>query len=168
MGDRAERVYDADGDGKPAYLDSDGDGTTDDLDKTPVQGAGCGAAAKVQMQRGAIIILEQVQFATGKAVIKEESFALLDAVAAVLSEHGEVKKVLVEGHTDDVGADDKNLALSDKRAKAVMAYLVKKGVAAERLDAKGFGKTKPLVPNDSDANRAKNRRVAFTIVEPAR
>lgn len=73
----------------------------------------------------------------------------------------------VEGHTDDRGADAANLALSQRRAEAVMKYLVNKGVAQSRLEAAGFGETRPLVKNDTPANQAKNRRVEFVIVTGA-
>ena len=69
------------------------------------------------------------------------------------------------GHTDDVGDDASNLSLSQRRAVAVKAYLVKNGVAETRVQAKGYGETQPQVPNDSDINRAKNRRTEFLVVE---
>jgi len=72
-------------------------------------------------------------------------------------------KLEISAHTDDKGGDDFNLKLSDKRALSVVKYLTDKKIAAPRLIAKGYGKTKPLVPNDSDENRAKNRRVQFTV-----
>ncbi len=74
-------------------------------------------------------------------------------------------RVEIEGHTDDQGADDYNLRLSDARAKAVVDHLLKKDVEKERLTWKGYGEGKPLVPNDSEPNRAINRRVEFRIIE---
>jgi outer membrane protein OmpA-like peptidoglycan-associated protein len=73
-------------------------------------------------------------------------------------------KVQLAGHTDDTGEDAQNLTLSQKRADAVLKYLQSKGVAASRLSAKGFGEAQPVVTNDSDENRAKNRRTEFRIV----
>jgi MYXO-CTERM domain-containing protein len=158
--------------------DTDGDGFEDSKDACPTQPEtkngvadddGCPDTdkSKVSITKEQIMILEQVLFDTNKATIRKESFDLLDQVAKVFLEHPEIKKVLVEGHTDDVGKDDANLKLSDNRAKAVVAYLTKKGVEAARLDAKGFGETKPVVPNDSKENRQKNRRVVFSIIDPA-
>lgn len=70
----------------------------------------------------------------------------------------------IEGHTDDTGKDDFNMALSEKRAKAVADFFVSKGVDANRLVVKGYGKTQPKYPNDTEENRQKNRRVEIGIV----
>ena len=75
----------------------------------------------------------------------------------------QVKKVRIEGHTDNTGAADFNTKLSQGRAKAVRDYLVKKGVAADRLEAKGFGPTQPIGDNKTAAGREANRRVEFEI-----
>ena len=77
-----------------------------------------------------------------------------------------LKKVRVEGHTDNQGKADYNTDLSDRRAKSVMAYLIVKGVEATRLDAKGFGPSKPIADNKMVKGRALNRRVDFVIVDP--
>jgi len=108
--------------------------------------------------------IEGINFETGKATIKSNSFKVLDSAVAVLKQFEDVK-LEVQGHTDDVGDDAKNLKLSQDRAQAVVDYLVSKGVAAERLTAKGYGETKPVAPNDSSANRAQNRRVEFVLVQ---
>jgi OOP family OmpA-OmpF porin len=112
-----------------------------------------------------IEILEQVQFDTGSDVIKPESFGLLDQVAKVITGNPQIKKLEVQGHTDDVGSSASNDRLSQKRVDSVVRYLVSKGVNAKILVAKGYGESKPLVPNTSDENRAKNRRVQFVILE---
>jgi len=149
--------------------DQDGDGVVDRLDKCPdVAGVaefeGCPPAkAKVNVETKKIDILEKVYFDTNKATIQPRSFGLLDDVATVLGRHPEITKVLVEGHTDNTGAPDYNLTLSDARSKAVKEYLVGKGVAADRLDAQGFGQTKPVADNKTKAGREQNRRVEFTI-----
>ena len=155
--------------------DGDGDGVADGLDRCPAEPEshdgvddedGCpdDAASKVSLTAERIEIREAVRFETGRATIRAESFALLDQVAAVLRDHKEIAHLRIEGHTDDVGDADKNLALSTGRANAVRAYLVKKGIAAARLKAQGFGSTRPIVPNDSDEHRQQNRRVEFKIV----
>jgi OOP family OmpA-OmpF porin len=100
-----------------------------------------------------------ILFATGKAEVQPESRPVLKEIAATLKQHGDLK-VLIEGHTDNVGAAASNLALSDARAAAVKAALVAEhGVDAARITTKGFGDTKPSVPNATAAGRAQNRRV---------
>jgi outer membrane protein OmpA-like peptidoglycan-associated protein len=86
-------------------------------------------------------------------------------VAAVLQSHPEINQVQVEGHTDDKGNDEKNLTLSQKRAEAVVEFLVEQGIAPERLVPLGFGETQPIDTNDTAAGRQKNRRVEFNILD---
>ena len=90
---------------------------------------------------------------------------LLDEVADVLAKHSEIRRIRVEGHTDNRGNAENNLELSKARAASVVAYLVKSGVDASRLESEGYGATQPLVPNITPVQRAKNRRVAFKILE---
>lgn len=119
--------------------------------------------AKVVISAIKLDILEKVFFETAKTSIKKQSYPLLDEVARVLIDHPEVEKLRIEGHTDTRGKDGANLTLSDGRAKAVMAYLVKAGVAADRMSAIGFGETRPLDPAENEAAWEKNRRVEFVI-----
>lgn len=153
--------------------DTDGDGIRDDLDACPKEKGvddpdptkrGC---PKVILRETEIIILEQVQFDTAKATIKKESDALLDSVAKVLADHPELLLLEVQGHTDNRGGKAMNTKLSDDRAKAVKAALVKRGIAAERLTAKGYGLDKPIADNATEEGRAKNRRVQFIVVKKA-
>jgi len=109
--------------------------------------------------------LGQVNFETNKAIIKDSaSYAVLDELVTVMTDNPELS-VTISGHTDNVGDDAKNLKLSQDRADACKAYAVSKGISANRLIATGYGETIPLVPNDTAANKAKNRRVEFKIVE---
>ena len=124
---------------------------------------GCKAKQLVVMQGGTLVLLDVVYFKTNKAVIEKRSFTLLRNVATVLNAHGEVTKVTVEGHTDDRGPDDKNKDLSQRRAEAVVAFLVKEGVAADKLQAIGYGEEKPLADNKTRKGRATNRRVEFKL-----
>jgi len=119
--------------------------------------------AKVTAEK--IDISESVFFETGKAIIKSESYELLDDVAALLDAHPEITKLRVEGHTDDRGDDASNQDLSERRAAAVMEYMIDKGVSADRLESKGYGESKPLESNNTRAGRAKNRRVDFFVAE---
>jgi OmpA-OmpF porin, OOP family len=112
-----------------------------------------------------IEINEKVQFETGSAVLKKESESLLDDVAKALTDHPEIKRVRVEGHTDSRAGDHYNKKLSKARAEAVKDYLVSKGVAARRLIARGYGEDKPIADNKTDDGRFQNRRVEFTILQ---
>jgi outer membrane protein OmpA-like peptidoglycan-associated protein len=100
-----------------------------------------------------------ILFATGKAVVQPESRPVLGEIAATLEQHADLR-ILIEGHTDNVGAAATNLALSDARAAAVKAALVADfRIDAGRITTKGLGDTKPSVPNATAAGRAQNRRV---------
>jgi len=96
-------------------------------------------------------------------VILKKSFKLLDNVAAVISSHPDLPAIVVEGHTDDRGDEAHNMDLSQRRAEAVKAYLVTKGIDAAKLEAKGFGPTKPIASNATNKGRSTNRRVEFKI-----
>jgi outer membrane protein OmpA-like peptidoglycan-associated protein len=114
-----------------------------------------------------VTISEQIQFAFGKSEIPEQSFFILDEVADILLHHPEIKRILIEGHTDDIGSDEYNQKLSKDRAGAVLSYLLEHGMEANRMRAEGFGRTRPLARSGTAADRAKNRRVQFRIVESA-
>ena len=121
--------------------------------------------AKAVITKEKIEIREKVFFDTGKATIQASSNQLLDDVADILKENADIKKIRVEGHTDKVGNAASNRKLSDERAKAVVAYLVAKGVAANRMEAIGYGPDKPVDPASTPEAYEKNRRVEFFIVE---
>jgi outer membrane protein OmpA-like peptidoglycan-associated protein/opacity protein-like surface antigen len=149
--------------------DSDGDGIVDRLDNCPDEPGtaanfGCKAKQLVQITADKLKILDQVQFRTGTAKLSPASNKLLDNVARVLLVQLQIWKIRVEGHTDNVGDPVKNMNLSQSRAESVVAYLVKKGVAPERLEAVGFGDTKPLEDNKTAKGRQINRRVEFNII----
>ena len=103
----------------------------------------------------------QINFDTGNAVIKADSFPQLDQVAAALKQ-APALAIEVGGHTDNVGAPASNQTLSEARAKAVMKYLTDKGTAPGRLTAKGYGQSKPIADNRTEDGRAQNRRVELT------
>ncbi len=105
---------------------------------------------------------ETVEFETGQALIKSESFPLLDKITSKLSVFPEIN-IVIEGHTDDVGADELNQKLSEDRAVSIQKYLIQKGIDTNRLSTIGYGEYRPAFPNTSDANRQKNRRVEFKI-----
>jgi outer membrane protein OmpA-like peptidoglycan-associated protein len=107
---------------------------------------------------------KEVHFLHGSAELLPDSMAIMEEVADVLRSHPEIGTVEVQGHTDDSGTPDLNLKLSTDRANAVRDVLVKNGVDAARLTAHGYGQEKPLVPNTTPKNKAKNRRVQLVIV----
>lgn len=122
-------------------------------------------APSVKLGGDAIELGETVRFQPNKAAIDKSSFALLDQVARVLSDHPELTLVRIEGHTDNSGSPATNRKLSQARAKAVLRYLVKRGIDPRRLQAKGFGADKPLAPNFNQRNRELNRRVELKVIE---
>ena len=168
---------DSDGDGVPDYLDkcpgtpagapvdetgcpldSDGDGVADYLDKCPntpkgatVNDVGCWAFEGV------------VLFDFDKSDIRPEAYTLLDKVVSMLKQDPDME-VEIQGHTDSIGTAAYNQGLSERRAKAVVDYLVSHGIASYRLAAKGYGLTQPLASNETKEGRAKNRRVQLKPV----
>jgi outer membrane protein OmpA-like peptidoglycan-associated protein len=153
--------------------DRDADRVPDHRDDCPDEAAALtidprksdGCPSRVYFEESALKITEKILFASNKSTIDKRSFGLLDDIAKVLAKYPGVKKIQVEGHTDSDGKDDANLKLSQDRVDAVVKYLVGKGVAAERLVAKGFGETKPVGDNATKEGKEANRRVEFQILE---
>jgi outer membrane protein OmpA-like peptidoglycan-associated protein len=157
-----------DDDGEPEP-DNDHDGILDGDDECPelageADRRGCPSKTYVKIENGQIIIIGKVQFRSGSSEIDKNSEQLLDQIAQALEGNSQVKKLRIEGHTDNVGDDDMNLKLSESRAKSVKEALVKRGVDDDRLETKGVGEARPIAPNDSPGGRQKNRRVEFVIV----
>ncbi|MEO7035060.1 MAG: OmpA family protein [Polyangiaceae bacterium] len=159
-----------DDDGCPEF-DVDNDGVPDSEDKCPTQPGprssvaeknGCPSLTKVT-EDGSVELLQPIEFETGRAVIKPGSYPILDEVVTLMKSRGSIK-MGVSGHTDSRGVASNNMKLSGDRAAAVMAYLVSHGIAQDRLQSQGFGQTKPIADNGTDAGRAKNRRVEFKIL----
>ena len=109
-------------------------------------------------------VIQGINFRHNSAELTAASSATLDAAAKVLVDHPDLR-IEIGGHTDNSGTPEYNRGLSQRRADAVKAYLVKKGVAEGRLTTKGYGPDKPLVPNVSRENQEKNRRVEFTLMQ---
>ena len=123
--------------------------------------------ARVAVTAERIEIEGSVFYETGNAIIKPESFPLLDEIAELLNDHPELTLVRIEGHTDSRGRASANLTLSQARADSVLEYLVRGGVSAERLTAVGYGEDRPLESGNNAAAWEKNRRVDFFVVERA-
>jgi outer membrane protein OmpA-like peptidoglycan-associated protein/flagellar hook assembly protein FlgD len=114
-------------------------------------------------ERGLKIRISNIEFAFDSANLTPGALPILKRVADILDRYS-AYNVLVEGHTDDIGEEEYNLALSEKRSKSVMDYLVSRGISAERLAFRGMGETAPFIPNTSAENRRRNRRVEFLLI----
>jgi outer membrane protein OmpA-like peptidoglycan-associated protein len=123
---------------------------------------------RIEVKEDRVEVNETILFEYSGWGVVDESKGILDELAKTLNAHTEIKRLRIEGHTDTQGGAPQNLKLSKKRANSVMKYLVKQGVDAKRLSAEGYGQTKPIADNDSEEGRAKNRRVAFTILEKSK
>ena len=125
-----------------------------------------GCPGLVEVRNGIIVIFTSVFFATAKDAILKKSYPVLNAVADALKAEPEIKTIMIEGHTDNKGNASRNMELSDRRARSVMNYLINKGISHDRLDAQGYGDSKPVADNTTSKGRAANRRVEFHIVDP--
>jgi OmpA-OmpF porin, OOP family len=157
--------------GCPPPKDTDTDSIIDEQDACPTEKGvasddpkkhGCPKARLVGKK---IEILERIEFDTGKATIRPESEGILKAVLDIMTEYPSIKKLSVDGHTDNRGARGLNVTLSKNRAAAVVTWLVAKGIDKARLTSRGFGPDKPRDSNATDEGRQNNRRVEFNITE---
>lgn len=114
------------------------------------------------IEKGEVLVLKNIFFDFNKSELKTASYPELNRVLDLMK-RDKIEKILITGHTDSVGDPDYNMALSGRRAKAVMDYFIKSGISRDRLAFKAFGETKPKVDNDTPENRALNRRVEFEI-----
>lgn len=125
-----------------------------------------GCPGLVIVQDGKLQILKPVFFATDKDVILKNSFPVLQAVGDALKAQNIIRRIRIEGHTDDRGKTEYNIELSSRRAQSVMRFLVAYGVEANRMEAQGFGPLRPVANNKTATGRADNRRVEFLILDP--
>jgi len=145
-------------------LDRDHDGILDKDDACPdvpglVEANGCMPEKAAKMFSGTF---EGIKFATGKAIITRDSYAKLNKAVAVLEEFASIR-LLIEGHTDNVGQPFKNQTLSEDRAQSVKDYFVSKGIEATRIQTAGYGDTRSVADNKTAVGRAENRRIDITI-----
>jgi len=150
--------------------DTDGDQVPDNVDKCPNEpgpaaNAGCPYPGPpyVVVEPDRIHLRGSVLFGSGEALIHKQSYPLLDELSAVLKSRPDLKLVTVEGHTDNRGGHAFNQELSERRARAVVDYLMRKGIQPQRLSSRGYGYDRPIASNADALGRAKNRRVEFRI-----
>ena len=110
------------------------------------------------------IVLNNVFFDFDKAILKPESFPELNRISELMKEKSGMQ-ITISGHTDATGPEQYNLGLSERRAKAVVKYLVEKGISNDRITTEYFGESKPTDTNDTKEGRQKNRRVEFRILK---
>jgi outer membrane protein OmpA-like peptidoglycan-associated protein len=147
--------------------DRDKDGVPDSVDRCPdvagpVDNWGCPAYKKLVVQRDKLELKEKLYFAWNQAVLQEVSYPVMDEVVQALNDNKGFR-VQVEGHASSEGASDHNQTLSEKRAEAVLDYLVTHGIDKGRLASKGFGSSVPLDTNATVDGRENNRRVEFVV-----
>lgn len=118
----------------------------------------------VPIEVGGTILLNNVFFVQGRAILKPESFPELDRLVTIMNENPSIK-IELGGHTDNVGNKAALVKLSEDRVVAVKAYLESKGIKKDRISGKGYGDTQPIAPNDTNENRQRNRRVEFKITK---
>jgi OmpA-OmpF porin, OOP family len=146
--------------------DRDKDGINDEEDKCPeVPGVaaqqGC-PEISAEVTKTVAYASKNVYFATGSTKLLSQSYKPLNDLVKVLQDNTSLK-LKIDGHTDNVGADDYNMKLSDGRAASIKKYLVSKGIDASRLESEGFGETMPVEDNKTAAGRSKNRRVEMKV-----
>ena len=120
------------------------------------------ATMQVQIEEWDSFTLDDLHFKTGSAVIEKSSYPILDQLVEYMNNKG--KSIEIGGHTDSDGSDESNQKLSQNRAKAVKDYLVTKGIDKSRISAKGYGESKPIASNDTDAGKAQNRRTEVKVL----
>ena len=156
-----------DQDGCPE-VDADNDGIPDTKDACPKEPGqpdpdpkknGC--PKFIKLEGSTVRVLQQVHFATGSATIEPDSFPMLGEIAALLKANPSIKKMRIEGHTDNRGNADYNLDLSKRRAASVRTWLEQHGIEGNRLESEGYGLTRPIETNDTEEGRLANRRVEF-------
>jgi outer membrane protein OmpA-like peptidoglycan-associated protein len=150
------------------WPDTDGDGVLDKDDKCPtvkgtVANNGCPEMTEEQVKK-LNEFAKTILFNSGKASFKEETFAVLQSITAILKEFPS-SRFSIEGHTDSDGKDAMNQTLSEERAGAVKEYLLENGIAKDRLTSSGYGEQKPIDTNKTAKGKANNRRVEVLLIK---
>jgi outer membrane protein OmpA-like peptidoglycan-associated protein len=124
-----------------------------------------GTGVEVTRQNDTIVLTmpDAITFDFGQASVKPQFYGVLGGLANTLNQYPETR-IQIAGHTDNVGSDASNLQLSQQRANGVRTYLASTGVAAQRMQAVGYGESRPIADNSSESGRAQNRRVEITLI----
>ncbi len=130
---------------------------------SPNQTVSLSFTLRAALRAGEVMSFDNIYFASGSSNLKPESYPILDSVAILLRDNPNAR-IQIAGHTDSDGGEGSNQTLSEGRAQSVYAYLVSKGIAGNRLTTVGHGESNPIVPNNSAANKARNRRIEFTVL----
>lgn len=144
----------------PGYLNATDSIEADDDQRSPFERD----LFLIPIEVGVTVRLKNIYFDFDKTTLKKESFTELNKVVEFLKQNPSVE-IEISGHTDNKGSDDYNLNLSQGRSQSVVDYIVSQGIDSFRLTAHGYGETKPIETNDTDAGRANNRRVEFTVLK---
>ena len=147
-------------DGKKGYISTNREGGMGGFDIYVFDLDAIDAPDSLDMTR---FVMRNINFEFDSAVLTEASYVEIDSLASFLQENPDIK-IEISGYTDDSGTEDHNLILSLERAAAVMTALLERDIPITRIDANGYGSNRPLVPNDSEKNRALNRRVEIRVV----
>ena len=158
--DKNEISFVVSSDGKKGYISTDRDGGMGGYDIYVFDLDEADAPEQVDMKR---FVMRNIQFEFDSAVLSESSYAEIDSLTAFLMENPTIK-IEISGYTDNSGNIDHNLNLSLERAYSVMNALIERGVTDARMTAVGYGASRPLVPNDSEKNKALNRRVEVRVM----
>jgi len=130
--------------------------------KGPVSNNGCPEISK-EDKKTLDVAMRAVQFETGKATLKQESYGILKQVANILTRYPDYN-LMINGHTDNIGSPVANQDLSEKRAKACLEFLALQGIAKGKMNALGYGESRPISDNNTEIGRSLNRRVEFTLI----
>lgn len=122
------------------------------------------AERTVRVTKEINLYAKTILFDVNKSVVKTQAEFILDNIAKIMNENDDFN-FIIEGHTDNTGVAEHNLQLSQERADAIKAYLIRKGVKAKRLEAKGYGQTRPIESNDIERGREINRRVEINVAK---
>lgn len=160
---RTPRGVSVDSDGCP--LDSDGDGVSDSMDECSGTPRGVAVRSNGCPENGEkLASLRNIQFELNSAKLSVSARMRLDETVALLKSHAK-SRVRIEGHTCNLGTEAYNQGLSEKRAQAVLDYLVSRGVPASQMESAGYGESQPIADNATKAGREQNRRVDFVVID---